>query len=172
MTGIKRFFRNNLLWVIFLVFACIGVATKKDTSIFISQSQYGTGKYCIWLLFFGFFSYTFFASRKENFYKSIRHISHWHHSTLVNNLPARGYIHSVDMAFSSSYQCKSVYFAILCVKLRLHHRSFYSAVGCFHPTVFGRINWPLWGEDVRRKRLTARKDLRQWGFTPPKALLH
>jgi hypothetical protein len=86
MTGIKRFFRNNLLWVIFLVFACIGVATKKDTSIFISQSQYGTGKYCIWLLFFGFFSYTFFASRKENFYKSIRHISqmYWGRQIIID----------------------------------------------------------------------------------------
>lgn len=70
----NRFLKKNLLWVIFIIFACIGIATKKDASIFISQSQYGVGKYIIWLLFFTFFSYTIYCSRKENFYKSMRNI--------------------------------------------------------------------------------------------------
>jgi hypothetical protein len=75
MEKIKYFFKKNLLWIIFFVFACFGVATKKDASIFISQGQYGIGKTIIWLIFFVFFSYSVLCSRKENFYKSIRQIS-------------------------------------------------------------------------------------------------
>lgn len=72
----NRFLKKNLLWIIFIVFAGIGIATKKDASIFISShNQYGVGKYMIWLLFFSFFSYTIYCSRKENFYKSMKHIS-------------------------------------------------------------------------------------------------
>lgn len=75
MTYVKRFLKKNLLWIIFIVFACIGIVTKKDASIFISHSPHSIGKYIIWLLFFSFFSYTIYCSKKENFYKSMRHIS-------------------------------------------------------------------------------------------------
>jgi hypothetical protein len=86
MTNFKRFLNNNLLWIIFIVFACIGIATKKDTSISISQSEFGVGKYIIWLLFFSFFGYTIYCTRKENFYKSIRHISqmYWGRQVIID----------------------------------------------------------------------------------------
>ena len=67
--------KKNLLWVIFIVFAILGVATKEDASIFVSHGPYGAGKYITWLLFFGFLGYTLYANRKENFFKSIKRMS-------------------------------------------------------------------------------------------------
>ena len=75
MKEIKLILKQNLLWVIFIAFAIIALATKKDASIFISQGPYGTGKYIVWLLFFSFLGYTIYCSRKENFFKSIKRIS-------------------------------------------------------------------------------------------------
>ena len=65
MDKLKLFLKKNFLWVIFIVFAIIGLATKKDASIFISYGPYGIGKYIIWLLFFSFLGYTIYCSRKE-----------------------------------------------------------------------------------------------------------
>lgn len=86
MTNTKRFLKINLLWIIFILFACIGVATKKDISIFISQSQYGAGKYIIWLLFFSFLGYTIYCTRKENFFKSVKYISrlYWGRQIIID----------------------------------------------------------------------------------------
>lgn len=75
MKNIKLFIKKNLLWVIFIAFAIMALATKKDSSIFISHSPYGFGKYIIWLLLFSFLGYTIHCSRKENFFKSIKRIS-------------------------------------------------------------------------------------------------
>ena len=67
--------KKNLLWVIFIAFAIMALATKKDASIFISHSPYGIGKYITWLLFFSFLGYTIYCSKKENFFKSIKRMS-------------------------------------------------------------------------------------------------
>ena len=75
MKTVNRFLKKNLLWIIFVVFGIMAIATKKDVSIFISQGSYGFGKYTIWLLFFGFLGYTIHCSRKENFFKSIKQMS-------------------------------------------------------------------------------------------------
>lgn len=82
----NRFLKKNLLSIIFIIFACIGIATKKDASIFISESQYGVGKYIIWLLFFTFFSYSIYCSSKENLYKSLRNIfqMHWGRQVVID----------------------------------------------------------------------------------------
>ena len=75
MKETKLFLKKNLLWIIFIAFAIMALATKKDASIFISHGSYGIGKYIIWLLFFSFFGYTIYCSRKENFFKSIKRMS-------------------------------------------------------------------------------------------------
>ena len=75
MNKTKLFLKRNLLWLIFIGFLIMALLTKKDASIFISQGPYGLGKYITWLIFFGFFGYTIYCSRKENFYKSIKRIS-------------------------------------------------------------------------------------------------
>lgn len=75
MKDFKLFFKRNLLWIIFLAFAIMALATKKDASVFMSHGPYALGKYIIWLLFFSFFGYTIYSSRKENFFKSIKRMS-------------------------------------------------------------------------------------------------
>ena len=75
MANIQRYLKRNLLWIIFIAFAIMGVATKQDASIFISEGPYGFGKIIVWLLFFGFLGYTIHCSRKENFFKSIKHFN-------------------------------------------------------------------------------------------------
>lgn len=75
MNKMKLFLKRNFLWVIFISFAMMALATKKDAAVFISHSPYSTGKYIIWLLFFSFLGYTIYCSTKENFFKSIKRMS-------------------------------------------------------------------------------------------------
>jgi len=75
MKEIQLYLKKNLLWFIFIAFAIMALATKKDTSIFISHGSYGIGKYITWFLFFSFLGYTIQCSRKENFFKSLKRIS-------------------------------------------------------------------------------------------------
>lgn len=86
MAHIQKLLKKNLLWLIFFAFAAIGITTRRDFFIFISQSEYGVGKYIIWLIFLVFFSYSFYCSRKENFYKSIYHISqmYWGRQIIID----------------------------------------------------------------------------------------
>ncbi|MEL7423772.1 MAG: hypothetical protein AAFN81_12310 [Bacteroidota bacterium] len=69
------FLKKNLLWGIFIVFVIIGIITKEDSSIFLSQGPYSSGKYIIWLLFFGFFGFTLYCNSRESFFKSLKRIS-------------------------------------------------------------------------------------------------
>ena len=73
-----KLLKNNFLWIIFIAFAIMGIATKKDASVFISQGPYGYGKYIIWLLFFSFLGFTIYCNSKENFFKSIKRMSEMH----------------------------------------------------------------------------------------------
>ncbi len=69
-----RFLKRNFLWVLFTGFSIFAIATKKDASIFLSESPYGFGKYIVWLIFFSFLVYSLYAS-KENFFKSVKSIN-------------------------------------------------------------------------------------------------
>lgn len=86
MLEVKIFLKKNLLWLVFIAFAAIGIATRQDSYIFTSESEYGAGKYIVWLVFLLFFSYSFYCSRKENFYKSIHHISqmYWGRQIIID----------------------------------------------------------------------------------------
>lgn len=75
MKDTARLLKKNLLWVLFLGFALLAIATKADAHIFISQSPYGFGKYIVWILFFGFLGYSVYCSTRENFFKSAKRIS-------------------------------------------------------------------------------------------------
>lgn len=75
MAQMTRFLKRNLLWIIFIGFAIMGLMTMTDESLFTSNSPYPFGKYLIWLIFVAFMSYTIYASRKENFFKSIKKIN-------------------------------------------------------------------------------------------------
>ena len=70
-----QFLKRNLLWLVFIAFAIMGVATKADEAIFVSQGPYSFGKYFIWGLFFSFLGYTIYCGTKENFFKSIKRMS-------------------------------------------------------------------------------------------------
>ena len=70
-----QFLKRNLLWLVFIAFAIMGIATKTDEAIFISQGPYGFGKYVLWGLFFRFLGYTIYCGTKENFFKSIKRMS-------------------------------------------------------------------------------------------------
>lgn len=75
MSTISKLLQSNLLWIIFAAFTVMGVMTMKDESILISHGPYGAGKYIIWFIFVGFFGYTYYASLKENFFKSVKRMS-------------------------------------------------------------------------------------------------
>lgn len=75
MKGSMRLLKRNLLWILFVGFACVAIGTRQDEFIFVSQGPYGFGKYAIWAIFFGFFCYSFYSSTKENFFKSLMQIS-------------------------------------------------------------------------------------------------
>lgn len=99
-----QFLKRNLLWVLFIAFAIMGVATKKDASVLVSLGLYSFGKYIIWALFFSFLGYTIYCSNKENFFKSIKRISEMYWGAggnrsiyriavaIVNNRPARRHL--------------------------------------------------------------------------------
>lgn len=75
MGTLQRFLSRNLLWIVFAVFAIIGIVTKQDASLFVSEGPYGYGKYVLWALFFGFFGFTLYCNSQESFFKSIRRMS-------------------------------------------------------------------------------------------------
>ena len=74
MKDIKKRIKRNLLWLIFAASTLMAIATRADTSLFISHGPYGLGKHILWGLFFTFLGYTIYCSRKENFFKSIKRI--------------------------------------------------------------------------------------------------
>lgn len=75
MGSLQRYLSRNILWIVFTVFAIIGIATKQDASIFVSHGPYGYGKYIFWALFLGFFGFTLYCNSKESFFKSIKRMS-------------------------------------------------------------------------------------------------
>ncbi len=75
MKDIMRLLKKNFLWILFMGFAFLAIDTKKDASIFISQSSYSFGKYIAWMLFFSFLGYSIYCSTEENFFKSLKRIN-------------------------------------------------------------------------------------------------
>ncbi|MEO1436625.1 MAG: hypothetical protein AAFV80_13890 [Bacteroidota bacterium] len=75
MSQATRFLKRNLLWVLFIGFGIMAIMTMSDQSLFLSQGPYPFGKDLIWLIFAAFMGYTIYASRKENFFKSVKKIS-------------------------------------------------------------------------------------------------
>lgn len=75
VTDLTKSLKKNFLWVLFILFAIMAVALKKDTSIFVSYGPYGIGKYIFWLLFFSFLAFTIYANSKESFFKSLKRFS-------------------------------------------------------------------------------------------------
>ena len=59
----------------FIAFTIMGVLTRADASIFISQGPYGLGKIIIWFIFFSFLGFTIYCNSKESFFKSLKRIS-------------------------------------------------------------------------------------------------
>lgn len=72
------FLKKNFLWVLFIGFAIMGISTREDASIFLSQGPYSFGKYIVWLLFFSFLSFTIYCGTRESFFKSVKRISEMH----------------------------------------------------------------------------------------------
>lgn len=70
-----RLLKQNFLWILFIGFAFFAILYREDKFIFVSQTQYGFGKQIIWTIFFCFFAYSVYSSRKENFFKSLIQIS-------------------------------------------------------------------------------------------------
>ena len=79
MSKANSLLKENFLWVLFIGFAIYAIGTREDESIFLSQGPYGFGKYLVWAIFFSFLAYSYYCSRKENFFKSVIRIGklHW-----------------------------------------------------------------------------------------------
>ena len=75
MKSILRLLKRNFLWVLFFILIVAAITTREDDYIFISQSQFGMGKYVLWILFIGFLGYSLHVSSKENFFKSVKSIN-------------------------------------------------------------------------------------------------
>lgn len=73
------FFKKNISWMVFALFAGIAVYFHQGEPLFISQSPYMAGKIMTWILFFGFLAYSYYCSMKENIFKTIQAIwpLHW-----------------------------------------------------------------------------------------------
>lgn len=67
----SQFIKRHMLWIIYGVFVVAAIASHKGEPIFRSEGPYAAGKYVAWLMFISFFAYSFYASTKASFIKSL-----------------------------------------------------------------------------------------------------
>ena len=63
---------NKIMWLVYGVLVLVAILYNGDGHPFISYSSYPAGKYIAWLAFIGFTGYSYYCSRKDNLFKTIK----------------------------------------------------------------------------------------------------
>ncbi len=69
-----KFFKRNLLWIIYIFFVAIVLLFHEGEHPILSSGPYPVGKYLVWAMYLGFLAYSIHCSRKENFFRSLKKI--------------------------------------------------------------------------------------------------
>ena len=73
-----RFFKRNILWIIYFLFVIVMVAIHTNEHPFISNGPYAIGKPLIWIMLIAFISYSIYCNNVENFFRSVNKINQFH----------------------------------------------------------------------------------------------
>lgn len=65
------FVKRYALWIFYAVFLVCAIAFGGREGLFATESDFATVKYLILLVFLGFLAFSLYATRRENFFRSI-----------------------------------------------------------------------------------------------------
>lgn len=68
----RRWFKRNLLWLLYAVFLILAVSYGAREGFFSLSGSYAGGKVAVLAAYLSFLAYSLYASQKENFFKSVR----------------------------------------------------------------------------------------------------
>lgn len=63
---------KNIAWIVYFIFVLLAIYFNKDEDPFFSTGIYPFGKYIFWLSFTIFTGYTYYCSRNENLFRTIK----------------------------------------------------------------------------------------------------